>query len=144
MCVFIHSGTVKADPYVLKPMKELINSVNDLSNELILFDEFTSENIYEFLLNDLYEGEIDINELTIYSYGKNESPYLTYYGMVNVIKDCPDKFLYYNNGIKIAKWITTKKLIKFCIIWIYWYKRIFNIIVIQRNHEKYIKIWIFY
>ena len=85
MCVFIHSGTVKADPYVLKPMKELINSVNDLSNELILFDEFTSENIYEFLLNDLYEGKIDINELIIYSYGKNESPYLTYYGYENNI-----------------------------------------------------------
>lgn len=133
--VFIHTGQ-KSNDYSYRPMKELLDQVNDKENTLLLFEEITANEIYSFFAKGQESEEISLDDIMLSNWGKISDPYAAYYGTVSaatigkwyeeygnrlfaknirfykgstsvnegmekVLKQEPEKFVYYNNGIKI-------------------------------------------
>ena len=143
--IFCHTGNQAANEYALRPIKELLNSVNeDDSTDLLIFTELKLQDIYDYLANGQTSDNIILDDVLISNWGIVDNPYKAYYGTIPVsaigewfkqygnrlfakniryykgstdvnqgIKDVlinePEKFFYYNNGIKILCQRITKK-----------------------------------
>ena len=99
--IFCHTGSQGMSTYALRPIDDLLGKANITgANELLTFSEVKLQEIYEFLANGQNGDNITLNDVV-----------LTNWGMVDTLKNEPDNFFYYNNGIKLlCKKITRKAL----------------------------------
>lgn len=143
--IFCHTANQKINSYALRPINELLRSVNEGDSlELVTFTELNIQSIYEYLANG-QNGNISLNDVMLRNWGTVDTPYKAYYGTIpasaigewysqygnrlfakniryykgstevnqgikNVLKTEPDKFFYYNNGIKLLCKKITKKV----------------------------------
>lgn len=143
--IFCHTGNQSIDNYAFRPIKEMLNQVNEEdSAELLVFKETKLQDVYEFLANGQNNDNIILDDVLLSNWGVVDSPLKAYYGTIpvsavgewysqygnqlfakniryykgstevnqgikEVLKNDPDKFFYYNNGIKILCKKITKK-----------------------------------
>lgn len=133
---FIHTGNQKANDYILRPIQKLMDETNDEISTILLFSEIEFKDIYAFLAKGQEQDSIIIDDVILSNWGKIESPYTSYYGMISasaigewyknygnalfakniryyrgdtdvnegmkkVLLQEPEKFFYYNNGLKL-------------------------------------------
>ena len=143
--IFCHTGNQAANEYALRPVNDLLKSVNDdESTDLLVFTELKLQDLYDYLANGQISDNIILDDVLLSNWGIVDNPYKAYYGTIPVsaigewykqygnrlfakniryykgstdvnqgIKDVltnePEKFFYYNNGIKILCQRITKK-----------------------------------
>lgn len=143
--IFCHTGNQAANEYALRPINDLLKSVNeDESTDLLVFTELKLQDLYDYLANCQISDNIILDDVLLSNWGIVDNPYRAYYGTIPVsaigewykqygnrlfakniryykgstdvnqgIRDVlinePEKFFYYNNGIKILCQRITKK-----------------------------------
>lgn len=81
--VFCHTGSQSLTPYLLKPIEELRDKVNDGgSTELLIFTEIKIQDIYEYLANSQNNDNIILDDLLLNSWGAIDAPLKAYYGTI--------------------------------------------------------------
>lgn len=134
--VFCHTGNQRCSDFVKKPIRELMNDMNDDGIELLFFSEFMISDIYGFLATGNNEVDINIDDVLLENWGFVDKPIRAYYGTMpvsvlgkwfvkygnrlfakniryykgstdvnngiqEVLAREPEKFYYYNNGVKL-------------------------------------------
>ena len=134
--IFAHTGNTIIPDYAMRPMQELLNTTNDDVSTLLTFEELTNKEIYNYLAQGQNPDAIELDDVILNNWGKIDTPYSSYYGIVSaaavgewyriygnslfaknirfykgntevndgikrVLLNEPEKFVYYNNGIKL-------------------------------------------
>lgn len=79
--VFIHTGNQAINDYVFRPMKELLNNVNEDDEELLVFSEMKLQDVYDYITNG-QNNSINLGEVYLNNWGTVETPYRAYYGTI--------------------------------------------------------------
>jgi len=83
--VYIHTGNVACNDFVMRPMAELLCTVNEggQTNDLMSFSEITISDIYDYLASGNARDDVNIDNVMIANWGLIESPYKAYYGVLS-------------------------------------------------------------
>lgn len=81
--IYVHTGEQKANTYVLRPMDGLMASTNDEVSTILNFEEITYKDIYTFLAKGGNVENITLDDIVLYNWGKIDTPYVAYYGIIS-------------------------------------------------------------
>ena len=81
--IFIHTGNVDANQYVLRPIKELMEETNDEISTILTFREIKFKDIYDFLAKGQDPDGINVDDVIINNWGVVNEPYISYYGVIS-------------------------------------------------------------
>lgn len=81
--VYIHTGNERVNDYSQRPIQELMKSTNDEVATLIIFDEITYQDIYNYLAKGQDSDEISLDDVILSNWGTITSPYTAYYGIIS-------------------------------------------------------------
>lgn len=96
--IFIHTGNSSVSDFVMKPMNDLLNSINDDAGTILYFSQIVFKDVYDFLSNVGNVENIKIDNVIMSNWGRIESPYLSYYGTISAI-DIGEWFKAYGNKL---------------------------------------------
>lgn len=135
-CIFCHTGDQAISDFVMRPIKQLLSTTNDESNEILKFTEYKQSDLFKYLASGQESDNISIDDVVLLNWGILDEPYKAYYGILpaaaladwyaqygnklfakniryykgntdvnqgirRVLKEEPENFFYYNNGIKM-------------------------------------------
>lgn len=81
--LFIHTGNSKLNAYATRPLNELLSSTNDDVDTLIIFDEILYQDVYAYLAQGQESDEITLDDVILTNWGKIDSPFTAYYGLIS-------------------------------------------------------------
>lgn len=81
--LFIHTGDTKLNTYATRPLNDLLSSTNDDVDTLIIFDEILYQDVYAYLAQGQESDDITLDDVILTNWGKIESPFTTYYGLIS-------------------------------------------------------------
>ena len=83
--IYCHTGNTSASAYALRPINELLSSVNeDDSLDLLVFSEIKLSDIFEFLANGQNTDNIVLDDVLLSNWGIVDNPYKAYYGTIPI------------------------------------------------------------
>ena len=81
--VVCHTGDQSMSLECKKRMDDFLSSINDDSNELLIFTEIVKSEIYDYLASgQSADRVINIDDVVLHNWGKVESPYSAFYGTI--------------------------------------------------------------
>lgn len=81
--LYIHTGNTPVDNYASRPLNDLLSSTNDDVNTLTVFEEILYKDIYKYLAEGKESDEITLDDVILLNWGKLETPYNAYYGIIS-------------------------------------------------------------
>ena len=81
--LFIHTGNTKLNTYATRPLNDLLSSTNDDVDTLIIFDEILYQDVYAYLAQGQESDEITLDDVILTNWGKIDSPFTAYYGLIS-------------------------------------------------------------
>ena len=83
--IFCHTGNQAANEYALRPINDLLKSVNeDESTDLLVFTELKLQDLYDYLANGQISDNIILDDVLLSNWGIVDNPYRAYYGTIPV------------------------------------------------------------
>lgn len=81
--IFTHTGNAKLNNYTMRPVQKILNSINDESNTILIFEELTYKDIYSYLATGNTALGINLDDVILNNWGKIDTPFPAYYGLLN-------------------------------------------------------------
>lgn len=81
--IYIHTADQPMNKYVKKPINDLMKATNDDVSTLLVFDEIYYPSIYSYLAHGQELDSVDLDDVILNNWGKIDSPYCAYYGLIS-------------------------------------------------------------
>lgn len=81
-CIFCHSGTVSISDFCMRPIQILLADVNDVGSEILAFQEYRQQDVFQFLASGQDVDNINIDDVVLSNWGTVDEPLKAYYGTI--------------------------------------------------------------